>query len=111
MAEETKVTSRTRGRWTAEARRGQILAAAITLFTRRGFARTTTKEIAAEAGVAEGTIYKYFASKQDLLFSFLEAQAIQPLQHLLSVQEGGASRKWCGSSFSGGCCWRSATGP
>ncbi len=40
--------------------------------------------------MAEGTIYKYFASKQDLLFSFLEAQAIQPLQYLLSVQEGGS---------------------
>ncbi len=50
-------------------RRTQILDAAAGLFARQGFHKTTTKQIAAEAGVAEGTIYNYFSSKEDLLLT------------------------------------------
>ena len=40
--------------------------AALRVFTERGFARATTREIAATAGVAEGTIYRHFADKHAL---------------------------------------------
>lgn len=50
-----------------EARRNQILEAAVEVFAARGFPRATTREIAAVAGVSEGTIYNYFESKADLL--------------------------------------------
>ncbi|MFL7790868.1 MAG: helix-turn-helix domain-containing protein, partial [Anaerolineae bacterium] len=43
-----------------EARRNQILDAAAAVFAEKGFHRTTTKEIASRAGIAEGTIYNYF---------------------------------------------------
>jgi AcrR family transcriptional regulator len=51
----------------AERRRHQIIEAAARVFARKGFERATTREIALEADVSEGTIYNYFASKQQLL--------------------------------------------
>jgi AcrR family transcriptional regulator len=53
------------------ARQEQILDAAAHLFAERGFHRTTTKDIAEAADVAEGTIYNYFETKNDLLFAIL----------------------------------------
>lgn len=50
-----------------EARRNQILDAAVAVFAERGFHHTTTKDIAGRAGIAEGTIYNYFDSKDALL--------------------------------------------
>ena len=52
-----------------EERRNQILDAAALLFARKGYKGATIREIAHEAGVAEGTIYNYFDSKHDLLIS------------------------------------------
>jgi len=43
-----------------------LMDAALRVFVQRGFARATTREIAAEAGVAEGTIYRHFADKHAL---------------------------------------------
>jgi AcrR family transcriptional regulator len=44
----------------------KISNAAIDLFTKKGIKGTTTKELARSAGIAEGTIYKHFKSKNDL---------------------------------------------
>lgn len=52
-------------------RRAQILAAASRVFARQGFHRTTVRDVAREAGIADGTIYLYFASKRDLLLALL----------------------------------------
>jgi TetR/AcrR family transcriptional regulator, fatty acid metabolism regulator protein len=51
------------------ARRRAILDAAIETFAEHGFHASRTREIAARAGVAEGTIYLYFESKDDLLLT------------------------------------------
>lgn len=53
------------------ARLEQILDAAARLFAERGFHRTTTRDIAQAADVAEGTLYNYFETKNDLLFAIL----------------------------------------
>jgi AcrR family transcriptional regulator len=53
------------------ARLEQILDSAARLFAERGFHRTTTKDIAEAADVAEGTLYNYFETKNDLLFAIL----------------------------------------
>src|SRR5436853_6112259 len=53
-------------------RRTQILEAATKVFAEKGFHRATTKDIARAAGIAEGTIYTYFASKTDLLLGILD---------------------------------------
>jgi AcrR family transcriptional regulator len=50
-----------------EATRQKLLRAALDLYTTVGFRGTTTPSIASRAGVAEGTIYRHFTSKEHLL--------------------------------------------
>ena len=49
-----------------EARPGEILIAALTLFAERGFAATRLEDVARRAGISKGTIYLYFPTKEDL---------------------------------------------
>lgn len=49
-----------------EARRQSILAAATKLFTQKGIAAATMAEIAEEAGISPGAIYRYFENKDEL---------------------------------------------
>jgi TetR/AcrR family fatty acid metabolism transcriptional regulator len=51
------------------ARRRAILRAAVETFAARGFAASRTRDVAAAAGVAEGTLYLYFEGKDDLLLT------------------------------------------
>jgi AcrR family transcriptional regulator len=53
-----------------EATRERIVAAALALFEQRGFEATTTKEIARHARVAEGTVFNYFPTKDDIALHF-----------------------------------------
>jgi len=50
----------------------RILAAASLLFTRKGYNGTSTRDIAAEAGVSLGNIYNYFGTKEEIFVSLLE---------------------------------------
>jgi TetR/AcrR family fatty acid metabolism transcriptional regulator len=56
----------------ASGKRERILDAAIKVFAEKGFFSAKVSEIAREAGVADGTIYLYFRSKDDLLISLFE---------------------------------------
>lgn len=53
-------------------KRDRILRAAVKVFAKSGFHATRVSEIAKAAGVADGTIYLYFKSKEELLFSLFE---------------------------------------
>jgi TetR/AcrR family transcriptional regulator, fatty acid metabolism regulator protein len=53
--------------------RAAILAAARAIFSERGFEQASIIEIAKAAGIAEGTIYKHFLNKRDLLFQVMRA--------------------------------------
>lgn len=56
----------------ARARRAQIIEAAARVFAQKGFRRATTREVAREAGISEGTIYNYFEDKDALLMAILD---------------------------------------
>jgi TetR/AcrR family transcriptional regulator, fatty acid metabolism regulator protein len=55
-----------------EQRIGDILAAALAVFSERGYENAAVSEIAERAGVVEGTVYKYFESKRALLLKVIE---------------------------------------
>lgn len=72
------------------AARQRILAAALELFQRRGFDATTTKEIARRAKVAEGTVFNYFATKDDIALYFFQ----QEVDHAIgAVRDDARLRK------------------
>jgi AcrR family transcriptional regulator len=63
--------------------RDRLVRAALELFTTRGYHETTTPLIATRAGVAEGTIYRHFPSKEDLLNEIFRAAVrafVEPLK-------------------------------
>lgn len=51
-----------------EKRRDQMIRGSVKLFKEKGFHRTTTREIAKEAGFSIGTLYEYIRTKEDILF-------------------------------------------
>jgi TetR/AcrR family fatty acid metabolism transcriptional regulator len=57
-------------------KRERILRAATKVFARKGFHATRVSEVAKSAGVADGTIYLYFKSKDDLLVSLFEDRVV-----------------------------------
>lgn len=56
----------------AEERRQEIVDSALQLFKQKGFGETTVGDIAAAAGVATGTVYLYFPSKDHVLLALHE---------------------------------------
>ena len=62
----------TKNRMSFTERQRQLLEVALNAFSRRGFKGTTTKEIAAAAGVAEAVIFQHFDSKDSLYSAVLD---------------------------------------
>ena|SRR5690348_9788363 len=72
----------------------ELLEAALHIFAERGYANTKLEDIAAKVGVTKGTIYHYFATKEDLLVRAIEHyhdQAFQPLEAVLEERRGPVS--------------------
>jgi AcrR family transcriptional regulator len=69
-----------------ETTKSRIVAAALTLFRVKGFEATTTKAIARKARVAEGTVFNYFPTKEDIALHFLE----QEVEHAMASVRGNA---------------------
>ena len=55
-----------------ETRRQEILEAALRCFSRDGFHGTTTADIVRESGVSQGTLYLYFATKDDIVVALAD---------------------------------------
>ena len=70
--------------------RERIVRAALSLFQTKGFDATTTKAIARKAGIAEGTVFNYFKSKDDIALYFFELEVDQAMA---AVRENPRLRK------------------
>jgi AcrR family transcriptional regulator len=77
-----------------EARPGEIRAAALALFAERGFSATRLEDVAQHAGIAKGTIYLYFATKEEL-FRAVVRQDLLPnlaaLEAMATAHQGSAA--------------------
>jgi TetR/AcrR family fatty acid metabolism transcriptional regulator len=69
-------------------KRARILDGALRVFAAKGFYNTRVSEVAKEAGVADGTIYNYFKSKDDLLISLFEDRMARILSRLEAELKG-----------------------
>ena len=72
-----------------QARRAQILSGAAEVFSHKGFQGATIREIAAKAGVADGTIYNYFDGKHEILLAIADEAEWPALFALLEETELG----------------------
>lgn len=73
----------------AQERKNEILDAANVLFTEKGFDGTSTTDILEMVGIARGTLYYHFKSKEDIMDALIERTSI----HILKKAESIASDK------------------
>lgn len=88
-------TRRPASRLPRELRIAELMIAARTVFKEKGYADALTSDIAERAGVVEGTIYRYFENKRDLLIKVLEqwyAEMISDYDEQLKHVHGTRSR-------------------
>ena len=72
-------------------KRERILEAAVKIFAEKGFYNAKVSDIARVAGVADGTIYLYFQSKDDLLISLFEDRMEEVNENMRSALAQGGS--------------------
>jgi AcrR family transcriptional regulator len=85
-----------RGVKKAEERRQEIIAAARELFETKDYEKTTMQNVMDQLGIAKGTIYHYFKSKEELLEAVIEhtiSEYIAGMQTILDKTEGNALDK------------------
>ena len=78
-----------------ELTRQRLIKTALELFTTRGYHDTTTAQIAKKAGIAEGTIYRHFASKPQLfneLYRAAQRWATKIVQETARNRDAGPAR-------------------
>lgn len=78
-------------RWTRrrDARPGEIVEAALACFNERGFAATKLDDVARRAGVTKGTVYLYFANKEELFKAVVREALLPQIDHLLGGTAAG----------------------
>src|SRR3954452_16863553 len=78
-------------RWTRrkEARPGEIVASALECFAERGFSGTRLDDVAARAGVTKGTLYLYFANKEELFKAVVRESFLPLLERVMGEVAGG----------------------
>jgi AcrR family transcriptional regulator len=70
-------------------RRIQIVKAAAKLFSKKGYHRTSVKEIAKDSGLSIGSLYDYIKNKEDILYFFYE-QYVYELEKRIKEETKGA---------------------
>lgn len=77
-------------RLSAQERRRKIIQAAVTLFSEKGFAGTTTKELARKAGISEALLFRHFPDKKKLYQAILTTKMEEQIPALFDgfLQKG-----------------------
>ena len=78
-------------RQSSQERQASLIQAATTLFARKGFNGTTTKEIARAAGVSEALVFKHFPTKRALYAAIL-AEKVTVSELLGAIEESAKKR-------------------
>ena len=81
-------------------RRDAIIAAAVRLFSEKGFRGATTRELAAALDVTEPVIYQHFETKRDLYRAIIEAKARerrQDTEHWQAIENPQGDREFFGA--------------
>ncbi len=73
-----------------ESRPAELLGAALELFVERGYAATRLDEVAARAGVSKGTLYLYFASKEEIFKAVVRDTIVPRIDELRRGAERAA---------------------
>ncbi len=71
-----------------ESRPAELLAAALDLFVERGYAATRLDDIASRAGVSKGTLYLYFANKEELFKALVRENIVSRLDRFRAELDG-----------------------
>ncbi|HET9132227.1 MAG TPA: TetR/AcrR family transcriptional regulator [Terriglobia bacterium] len=87
------MTAKRKAREITRVRRQEILDAAEKLFSEKGFKGTTTKDLAAKAGVHEAILFRYFKSKHDLYQATLELKISRNRHSALEQMQQSAKRR------------------
>ena len=82
LADMTEVPTTIKDKKLVEKRREQIVRAAIKLFSRKGFQKTTLRDLAEESGLSLGNIYDYVGAKEDIIYLCHEFISEQTVDHL-----------------------------
>jgi AcrR family transcriptional regulator len=77
-----------------DVRRTELMDAAVRIFSEKGIPRTTVSDITESAGVAKGTFYLYFDSKEQLLGALKERLVDEILEHANSQYARVGSEDW-----------------
>ncbi|MCH0572637.1 TetR/AcrR family transcriptional regulator [Streptomyces sp. MUM 136J] len=77
------------------ARREEILTAAVRVFARQGYGGSRIEDIAREAGIAKGSVYLYFGSREEMLAAAFDGLAARSRELLSEVgrHPGGGSER------------------
>ncbi|MFE7244055.1 TetR/AcrR family transcriptional regulator [Streptomyces sp. NPDC057580] len=84
---------RRRGAATSSARRSELLGIAAEMFATRGYAQTTVRDIADEAGILSGSLYHHFSSKEAILTELLQDFLGSLHQRFVTIVEEGDNPK------------------
>src|SRR6266568_399155 len=87
-----------------QATRARLIAAAAQEFARAGLERANVDSISLAAGYAKGTIYNYFASKEDLFLAVVE-EASRQAAAASATSAGAPARERLAAVLAGFCAW------
>jgi len=77
------------------ARKQQIIEAGTRLIVQKGIEKTSLADIADAAGISKGSLYYYYASKNELIFDITEAHINQISENLFAIiEQTRGSTRW-----------------